>query len=148
MVTVTIEALEDLTNEELVEERRRVQVEAKLLTDHLGHIDQRIHTLMDANEAQALTDDEGVIIVERKPKGSPSYDQGILRAIIEAPGFNDEAFEECWITEYEEPVKRVPAHWNMGKVLKWARKLGKPVQDIVDRAKLPQATGNLEFKGE
>ena len=131
----------ELTNYSLVEEYADYQNDLARVQKTLGHLEQEIHARLDAASATALTDDDGVILVKRTPR-TPDYDQGLLVALKEA--LTAEAYGESWV---EGGIKEtfVAARWDMRQVLKWARTLGKPVQDILDRARLPGKPGNLEF---
>ena len=143
MTTIINAPAHVLSNQDLIKARRQAQAMLAQYESELGHIDQMIHARLDVTEATALTDDDGVILVKRTPR-TPDYDQGLLVALKEAPGFAGEAYKESWVEEWIKETT-VAAHWDMQQVKKWARTLGKPVLDILDRARLPGKPGKLEF---
>ena len=141
MTTIINAPAHILSNQDLMKARQQAQAMLAQYESELGHIDQMIHARLDITEATALTDDDGVILVKRTP-ADPKYDQGLLRALFEI--MPDGALSECFEFEHEEKITK-PDKWNMTKVKKWARTLGKPVLDILDRARLPGKPGNLTF---
>lgn len=133
----------ELTHESLVLEYAHFRDKIAEQQKYLGHIDQEIHARMDAASATALTNDDGEILVKRTP-AKPEYDQGLLVALKEVPGFAGDAYKESWVEEWTKETV-VVAHWDMVKLNKWSRTIGKPVQDILNRARLPEQRGKLKF---
>ena len=130
-----------LTNNALVQEYNSAVATMESYKRVAGHLEQQIHTRLAAIDANALTDDDGVILVKRTPR-TPDYDQGYLVALKEI--LSDDSYKECWVEAWAKETI-VAAHWDMQQVKKYARMLGKSVQDILDRARLPGKPGKLEF---
>jgi len=133
------ENLTQLTNDELVGAHREAKAHLERYKRQVGFMELEMHQRMDAVGSRALADGNGEILVTRRPP-APEYDQNLLVPLREV--LTHEAFGESYVTKTTES-------WNMTKLKKWAGLLGKPVQDIMDRALLPVTrVGKLEFPEE
>ena len=135
------EMFPELSNTRLAEAYADALDEQRSAMEQAGHLEQEIHARIDANGGRALTNDDGEVLVRRKPS-KPEYDLAALVPLKEI--LSDAALAECWVAEWEKTTV-IEAHWDFTKLNKHARDVGKPVTDVMDPARLPGKPGKLEL---
>ena len=95
---------------------------------------------MEANNASIIRHGN----LEAKLKFKPvQYDKSILFGLQEV--LDPTVFATVYTAPYEYPeIIKVPENWD-GRVIRGLGKFGKPVQDILERAKLPNPPVDIEI---
>ncbi len=120
------------TDEELVDDWRRLDTAVSTLQEQLGHIEMELTNRMQGNGATVIPHATHEV---KLAEGAPSWDYSTLAALREITDPAD--LDGAYTAAHEETVL-VPAKWNMTKGKALAR-FGDEHRQIIDNARLPGA---------
>lgn len=132
---VEIESGVSLTDHELAEAVVNTKETIARLRRALVVLESTIQQRIEATGGRELMDDQYRMALE---PGTPSYDYGLLRALLEA-GIPQPDLDKAFAPAHDETVQ-VADRWNGTQLNSLEKRFGGHVAEIIQRARIPGAS--------